>query len=222
MVQPRKLDAERWGMIYLSGVIRPEIMDIRADLGVLLTPIGAHRCDLGRTTWAADTGCFTKPDAFVRDGYLGFLRERAHWRSTCLFATAPDVVGDPAATWARAAPVLPLIRDLGFRAALVAQDGIERMTVPWSAFDVLFLGGSTAWKLSHHAKVLTAAAIRQGKTVHMGRVNSLTRLQTAAMWGCASADGTFLAFAPTENIQRMLRWLDAIRCEPVMNFGAAP
>lgn len=43
-------------------------------------------------------------------------------------------------------------------------------------FDVLFLGGSTAWKLGSAARRLTTEAKARGKQVHMGRVNSLKRL----------------------------------------------
>jgi hypothetical protein len=39
------------------------------------------------------------------------------------------------------------------------------------------------------------------------------------MWGCASADGNFLATAPDINERRMLRWLDRIAQQPQMVFG---
>jgi hypothetical protein len=42
--------------------------------------------------------------------------------------------------------------------------------VPWDAFDVLFLGGTTDWKLGPAAADLTAEARRRGLVVHMGRV----------------------------------------------------
>jgi hypothetical protein len=206
--------------MYLSGVVHPLVIEARADLGVMLTPRMANRVDLSRTAWAADTGCFADPEGFDRPRYLDFLAERRAYASTCLFATAPDVVGDAATTWARSEPVLPMIRQAGFPAALVAQDGLEAMPIEWEAFDVLFLGGSTAWKLSSRARDLTREAKARGKLVHMGRVNSLRRLRMAAMKGCDSADGTFLAFAPDHNVPRLIRWLDSLRAAPVLNFGA--
>jgi hypothetical protein len=41
----------------------------------------------------------------------------------------------------------------------------------------------------------------------MGRVNSLKRLRYAEMIGCDSVDGTYLTFAPDENLPRLLGWL---------------
>lgn len=204
-------------MVYLSGVFRPALLGVRADLGFLLTPRMRNTFDLTAGPWAADNGCFTAGEAFDLGAYLRFLELRRHAAATCLFAPAPDVVGDAAATWRRSEPVLELIRALGFPAALVAQDGL--MDPPWSRFDVLFIGGSTRFKLSHEARDLTAAAVAHGKAVHMGRVNSETRLRTAAMWGCSSADGSFLAFAPDINVPRLTRWLDRIARQPGMVFA---
>jgi hypothetical protein len=75
--------------------------------------------------------------------------------SRCLFATAPDVVGDAQATLRRAY-MLGWIRYAGLPAALVAQDGLEHLATPWDDFDALFLGGSTAWKLGPAARALSA------------------------------------------------------------------
>ena len=69
----------------------------------------------------------------------------ARW---CLFAAAPDVVGDAAATLQRSERMLDWIRYAGFPVAFVARDGLEHLTVPWDDFDALFIGGSTSWKLA--------------------------------------------------------------------------
>jgi hypothetical protein len=58
-----------------------------------------------------------------------------------LFATAPDILADAAATLRRSARMLDWIRYSGYPAALVAQDGLEDLTIPWDTFDTLFLGG---------------------------------------------------------------------------------
>jgi hypothetical protein len=42
----------------------------------------------------------------------------------------------------------------------------------------------------------------------MGRVNSLKQLRYARDIGCASADGTFITFAPDTNLRRCLDTLD--------------
>jgi hypothetical protein len=41
----------------------------------------------------------------------------------------------------------------------------------------------------------------------MGRVNSQKRFSYAQSIGCDSADGTFLAFGPTQNLPRLLSWV---------------
>ncbi|MBG0818713.1 hypothetical protein HS045_31755 [Planomonospora sp. ID82291] len=174
-------------------------------IGLIATPAqGNHHVD--GAVWAADNGCFGA--GYPGDGaYLAWLASRHRWARECLFATAPDVVGDAAQTLARSAPLLPAIRAAGYRAALVAQDGLEELAIPWPAFDALFLGGTTAWKLGAAARAITAEAVRRGVPVHMGRVNSLMRLRYATAIGCASADGTFLTFGPDRNLPVLLGWV---------------
>jgi len=206
-------------VIYLSGVVRPEIDGSRKDIGLILTRRMGNTPDLSRIPWAADNGCFAQGAAFDLGAFLVWLGARAQYRDSCLFAVAPDVLGNAEATWERSRPVLPQLMALGFKAALVAQDGIERHWVDWAAFDALFVGGTTRWKLSHHARETVAAAKAQGKLVHMGRVNSERRLRTAAMWGCDSADGTFLRSAPDINFPKMIGWLDSLHREPNLDFS---
>lgn len=58
---------------------------------------------------------------------------------------------------------LPRIRALGFPAAIVAQNGLEYLDVPWDTFDVLFIGGNDAWKFSRAATELVQSAKEHGK-----------------------------------------------------------
>jgi hypothetical protein len=102
------------------------------------------------------------------------------------------------------------MRELGYPAAFVAQDGLEHLEVPWHDFDV-FVGGSTAWKLGQPPPNLTRRALAWGKTVHMGRVNSARRFRYARSLGCESVGGTFLAYAPDINLRRLRSWIDATR-----------
>ena len=171
----------------------------------MLTPMMGNALPDDRL-WAADTGCFGAPQKHSDDGYLRWLEKRHHGVDRCLFATAPDVVKDAHATMARSMPMLPRIREVGYKAALVAQDGLEEIDVPWDAFDCLFMGGSTEWKLGVHAKALMREARRQGKWVHCGRVNSKKRYLWSIAQGAHSSDGTFVAFGPDTNIPRLRRW----------------
>lgn len=203
--------------MYLSGVERAETRQAAAagyPLGVMAQPDTAvHLQPRYYRAWAADNGCYSRGERFRLDAYLAWLVGLG-CRETCLFATAPDVVADARATWERSRYVLPVLRALGYRAALVAQDGAEAMRLDWSTFDALFIGGSTAWKLSEAAYALIGEAKGRGKWVHVGRVNSLRRLRAAAFAGADSADGTFLKVAPDINLPRMLRWLDALARQP--------
>ena len=203
-------------MLYLSGAIRPELPGL--NVGYMLTPMMGNRPDLTGVVYAIDTGCFAQPQAYSDGWYLDYLAELAPARKTCLFATAPDVVGDAAATLARSAPVLPKVRAAGYPAALVAQDGLEDLGVPWDALDCLFVGGTTAWKLSEAAFALVREAKARGKWVHAGRVNSLRRLRTMEQAGCDSADGTFLKYGPDKNLPRLREWLRDVRERPHLNL----
>lgn len=199
---------------YMSGAPRADLAEMM--VGLILTPeMGSAPHWTHSNVWCADNGCFTHPERFDLGKYLAWLSARN--LDNCLFATAPDIVGNAEATLERSAPVLPMLRDLGVDAALVAQDGLENLTVPWDTFDCLFIGGSTAWKLGEAARNLTAEAKKRGKWVHMGRVNSFSRLKYANDIGCDSADGTYLAFGPKRNLDNLLSWLTEL--ERSMGFG---
>lgn len=203
-------------MIYLSGHYNPNLPE---GVGVLNTPFSQTNIPMDRM-WAADTGCFTQPDRHDDDRYLAWLGRRGLHAERCLFATAPDVVGDASATMRRSLPMLHRIRAAGYPAALVAQNGLVPDAVPWSDIDALFLGGTTAWKLGREAALLSAEARRRGIWVHMGRVNSLRRLILAETMGCDSADGTFLAFGPDKNIPRLRKWLAALSMQAHLPLDA--
>ena len=168
--------------------------------------------------WAADNGRFSAPEKYTDDGYLGWLMEQPSER--CLFAVAPDVLADHLATIELSRPLFPRIRAAGYRAAFVAQDGWSESDTPWDEFDVLFVGGTTEFKLGRGCDAVMAARAR-GKRTHMGRVNSFSRLRLAAAVGCDSADGTFLKFAPDINEPRMLRWLNQLSALRFLPMGPA-
>ncbi len=192
-------------MLYFGNPCGPAVVAAMRDgkLGFIDTPAQGNRRPAG-VEWCADNGRFSK----------GWPGSEAWWAwltaqdpAGCHFAVGPDVVGDAAATLADSLPWLPRIRRAGFPSALVAQDGLEALDVPWDAFDVLFIGGTTAWKLGPHARSLVSDALRHGKRVHMGRVNSCRRLRYAEAIGCHTVDGTYLTYGPDTNLPRLLPWL---------------
>lgn len=209
-------------MIYLSGVSTPALRDSLPahNLGHMWTP-GSHTPNQHVTgaVWAADNECFTLGPRFEQNRWAAWLAEMQPWADQCLFAVAPDVVGDAAATIERSRPYYATIRAAGYRPAFVLQNGQEHLPVPWNDVDAVFIGGDTEWKLSRHACALAYEAKDRGKWVHMGRVNSLKRLRRAAEMGCDSADGTFLKFAPDINIHRLRGWLHELNHRPVLDLN---
>lgn len=154
--------------------------------------------------WCADNSCFS--DKWDEAKWWKFLEANAHAASDCLFAVAPDVVGDAQATFDRSTSWLPKIRALGYPAAFVLQDGATDDLTPWDDFDCLFVGGSTEYKLGSEARAYVAEAKARGKWVHCGRVNSEKRWLFADAIGCDSADGTYLTFGPDINLPKLLSW----------------
>lgn len=198
-------------MRYLTGVSNPNVrphLD-SGRLGLLNTPASRYVIREG-WTWAADSGLFNEATYVGDDAYLAWL-DRQPFKEACLFATAPDVVGDAEASLARSIPYLELIRSLGYPVALVTQDGMTADMVPWDAMDVLFIGGSNDHKLGAEAQALIAAAKEHGKQIHVGRVNSWRRFSAFSALGCDTCDGTFLAFSPDVNLPIVLSWVE--RCE---------
>jgi hypothetical protein len=127
---------------------------------------------------------------------------RTHGYEPCLFTVAPDVVADAAATLASFHEWEPWIHRLGLPVALAAQDGIEHLQdhIPWDRFEALFIGGTTAWKLSEPTAALMYQAHQRGKWVHAARVNSRERLD-AFRHKPDSIDGTHWTRRPDRTIR---------------------
>jgi hypothetical protein len=192
-------------VLYLANPCGPAVIAAMRSgrLGYIDTPAQGNKRPEG-VTWCADNGAFS--DNFNEAKWWRFLNDNAHAAGSCLFAVAPDVVADAQATLDRSAKWLPKIRALGYPAAFVAQDGQESLDVPWDSFDVLFIGGSTEWKLGPHARRLIREAKSRGKWVHCGRVNSERRYRYMHSLGVDSVDGTYLTFGPDTNLPKLLSW----------------
>ncbi|WHT20963.1 hypothetical protein N8J89_07830 [Crossiella sp. CA-258035] len=208
-------------MRYLANPSSPKVRDaMRAGLiGQMCTPAEGRQplnADDGAAVWfAADNGCFSKRGYPGEERWFLWLERLVSGRENrCLFAVAPDrfnpALGDGMGlvSLERSRPWLPVIRALGVPAALVAQNGLAPEDVPWEEIDALFLGGTTDWKIGPAAARLAAAAKERRMHVHMGRVNSGRRWAMAEVFGCDSVDGTFIAFGPDVNLDRLLAWAD--------------
>ncbi len=206
---------EQENVLYLAnptGSAKQAMID--GLIGFINTPLQGNKLIPG-VTWCADNSCFGKGYP-GDDKWFAWLEKLVEHQENCLFATAPDVVGDAEATLERSMPWLPKIRALGYKAALVAQDGLENLTVPWDEFDCLFIGGGTEWKLGPGAASLIEQARERGKWVHAGRVNSRKRYRYMASLGCDSADGTYLVFGPDINLPKLLGWIAEHKQQPAL------
>lgn len=163
--------------------------------------------------WCADNGCFNDK-RFSEDRWWKFLEDNAHASEDCVFATAPDVVGDHHATLKRSRLWLEKIRSLGYPVAFVAQDGSTPENMPWGEFDVLFIGGTNDFKLGEAARKVIRAGQERSLWVHVGRVNSKRRYSLFASLGCDSCDGTYLTFGPDINLPKLLSWIEDSSATP--------
>lgn len=208
-------------MRYFATASTQRVRDaMRAGLlGQIVTPAAGNRLEPD-VEWIGDNSVFG--GRYPGDGaYLDWLRSFTHAGYWCRFVVAPDVVCDHQATYERSAPMLGPIRMLGYSVGYVAQNGATIGNLPWGEFDALFLGGDTAWKLGREARALADEARRRGTWLHMGRVNSRQRMTYAAVIGCDSVDGTYLAYGPDTNLPKLLAWLRHIDQPVLFNGGAA-
>lgn len=154
-------------------------------IGHLMSPDG------WREPWgeyALDNGAFTawkNGERWKRVGFLELVEKAVRLGRAPRWIVVPDAVGDRRRTlelWSEWATTL---REwYGFPLAFACQDGMQPEDVPPAA-DVLFIGGTTAWKWA--SLPMWCAT---GRRVHVGRVNSPSALFRCRELGVESIDGT--------------------------------
>jgi len=168
------------------------------SVGHLYSP-GGERGPYPWLPYALDNGAFAGFDA---------ARWRALLRWSCLSGAAPlwvavpDAVGDARATSALWEQYAPEAARYGWPLAFVVQDGHVAADVPQQAA-VVFVGGTTAWKL-RTMKSWCAAFPR----VHVGRVNTGARLRECWAAGAESCDGTGFGRGDKKQLADLLRFLE--------------
>lgn len=195
----------RWfGQYWLSGIwsrgaeviamldTSEDLLVCRAEIGCpveqLLTPLTRFNRQNKRAKFAIDNGAFA---GFRAGEFKGLLLREKDSTSLCRFVAVPDVVGSARRTlevfdhWKYKLSGWPL--------ALVAQDGIEDLPIPWEQIAAIFIGGSTSWKMSKAAGDVVKAAQAMGKWTHIGRVNTPGRFEYWDEIGADSIDGTGLS-----------------------------
>jgi hypothetical protein len=149
----------------------------------LRTPLTGYARAPG-VPWALDNGCFSE---FKREKWLRMVAETEEDRP--IFVTLPDIVGDAIRT-------LELFEQFSRYVeaplrALVLQDGIGSQRIPWDELGSVFVGGSDGFKYSAEAVAAAKTAKMLGKWVHVGRVNTASRVRNWAEWA-DSIDGSGL------------------------------
>lgn len=195
-------------MIFFVNPSSPEVRDVISAgvLACMAQPSQGNVIEEG-WTWAVDNGCFT--GGLNAGRWITFLEKYQDRLDGCVFAVVPDRLADPAETQRLWRIWRPVVVELGYPPAFVAQDGQTPATVPWDELAVLFIGGSTEFKRGPEAMNLAAEAQARNKWVHWGRVNSRRRFAMAALDG-DSCDGTHITFGPKRRLPELLGWLNTM------------
>jgi hypothetical protein len=162
--------------------------EIGCAVGQLFSPLTRFSRQREEGPCGMDNGCFK---GFEEAAFLALLAREKPYRHLFKFVCCPDVVGSAIRTmevfdvWSH--------KLSGWPVALVAQDGLENLSIPWYSISAIFIGGSTQWKDGPHAAAIVRAAKILGKWVHIGRINTPGRFERFEALGADSMDGSGLA-----------------------------
>lgn len=162
--------------------------ELGCEVEQLLTPTSRRLPQRINEPFAIDNGAFA---GFNYKEFFSLLDREEERRKLCRFVAVPDVVASARRTLELFDMYFPLMSQ--WPLALVAQDGLEDLRIPWENIAAIFIGGTTEWKLSVHAQRIIKAAKALGRWVHAGRVNTPARFEYFEALGADSIDGTGLA-----------------------------
>ena len=162
--------------------------ELGCEVGQLLTPLTGFRLRDSSRPWAIDNGSFS---GFDDKAFFSRLRRQEHDKRNCKFVCAPDVVGEAM----RTAELFDWFKEriADWPLALVAQDGLEYVRIPWVDIAALFVGGTTNWKIGPRAAACIKTAKALGKWVHVGRINDPARFEYFDQLDVDSCDGSGIA-----------------------------
>ncbi|MEA3641851.1 MAG: hypothetical protein VBE63_18220 [Lamprobacter sp.] len=134
----------------------------------LRTPLIKYKID-GVFPYGLDNGCFSGD----LPSYWWRMLDQAE-QARPVFVCLPDVVGSARRT-------LDLFSYFesatnGLPRALVLQNGIGDVSIPWDKIDAVFIGGTDSFKAAPEAFAAARCARMLGKWVHVGRVNTARRV----------------------------------------------
>lgn len=157
-------------------------------LGQLLTPLTGYS-DWGGGAYAIDNGAFS---GFPTEKFHRLLKRQDSRKAECLFVTCPDIVGAGQRSIELFKRRSRWIPD-GWKVAMVAQDGMEDLEIPWDEMDAIFIGGRDPWKDSREAADIVKTAKTLGLWVHVGRINTPKRFDHFSELEADSCDGSGVA-----------------------------
>ncbi len=166
--------------------------------------------------YALDCGVFgpwSRGEAWDAEGFKALLR-LASASIEPVWVAVPDAVGERERTiemWDEWHPVVSAYGS--WPLAFVVQDGMDERDVPTSAA-VVFVGGSTKWKLDTLA---TWCALFP--RVHVGRVNTYERLRLCHDAGAESCDGTGWMRGDPKQLHGLERYLRETKDTPGRVFA---
>lgn len=197
-------------MLDTSASLEDAEKELQVPVEELFTPLTGRNPKDSDRRFAMDNGAFSHFDKNSFDKMLSKHLPRKH---LCRFLAVPDVVGSAIRTMECFDFYAPKLAD--WPLAFVCQDGQERLPIPWSKIDAVFIGGSTDFKMGKFAAEIVKASIIMEKWCHVGRVNTPGRYEYFKDLGANSCDGTGLA-----RYSHMREKLCRELTEPRFDFGA--
>lgn len=152
--------------------------------GQLLTPLTRYKN--AKRMFGIDNGAFS---GFQHESFLRLLEREDDNKERCLFVAVPDIVG----SGRRTLEIWKYRDELcagDWPLALVIQDGMENLDIPWNELRAVFVGGCDPWKDSKSAADIVKTAQTLKKHVHVGRVNTVKRYARYAELGADTCDGS--------------------------------
>lgn len=155
------------------------------EFGQLRTPLTRYKW--AERPYGIDNGAYTNFDFL---GWVRLIEQSKNYFPEPLFITMPDIVGSAV----RTLELYDIFSKMfsRFKRALVMQDGIEKLEIPWDNLEAIFIGGTDEFKESRTAKDCCKTARILNKWVHVGRVNTSRRVREYAGFA-DSIDGSGLS-----------------------------
>lgn len=157
--------------------------------------------------WMLDNGAFT--GNFIFRAWVLWLALLLPFRRNCLGIITPDVPFNALATIKRFFQYRAVPESLGYKVALATQDGMTPEMVPWTLFDVLFVGGSDEHKRGIEAVRLAQTAKQEGKWIHIGRVSGGGPIRKFWSWADSFDGTTFVRNGATWTAEDKMRTISA-------------